>query len=187
MADAVPGPIAERPYMPGYGVPDDAEGLLPWSWAGERLAASRNYWVVTASADGRPHAMPVWGVWDDEDDEAASFWFSCGPASRKHRNVAANPYVVVTTSDTVEVVSVQGVAEIVADADRRRTMIARYVDKYAEPGDGPLAAAELAAFVGEQAIVAVHPERAFGIIEHADEFAARATRWRWPTPGGRAR
>ena len=25
--------------------------------------ASKNYWVSTASASGRPHAMPVWGVW----------------------------------------------------------------------------------------------------------------------------
>src|SRR5690606_27626478 len=31
-------PVAERPYMPGYGIvgPDEGSGLLPWSWAVER-------------------------------------------------------------------------------------------------------------------------------------------------------
>lgn len=116
------------------------------------------------------------GVWIDEP---ASFWFSCAATSRKHRNIVANPQVAVTTADTVEVVSVEGHAEIVTTGERRRSMIDRYVAKDAEPGG----AAELAGFVGVQAIVAVHPERAFGLIERADEFAARATRWRWPQPG----
>ncbi len=33
-------PRASRPYMPGYGILDAAsgKGLLPWSWASERLA-----------------------------------------------------------------------------------------------------------------------------------------------------
>ena len=59
--------------MPGYGIagPSEGTGLLPWAWAEERLSGSRNYWAVTLWPDGRPHAMPVWGVWDD-----ASFWFS---------------------------------------------------------------------------------------------------------------
>ena len=48
--------------MPGYGVPDDVGGLLPWSWAEERLVSNRNYWVVTVDADHHPHAMPVWGL-----------------------------------------------------------------------------------------------------------------------------
>ncbi len=32
-------PRASRPYMPGYGILDAAsgKGLLPWSWASERL------------------------------------------------------------------------------------------------------------------------------------------------------
>jgi hypothetical protein len=55
-------PRASRPYMPGYGIvgPTQGSGLLPWSWAEERLTASRNYWVASSWPDGRPHAMPVW-------------------------------------------------------------------------------------------------------------------------------
>jgi hypothetical protein len=34
--------------------------------------------------------MPVWGVWMEE-----AFYFSCGQASRKARNLALNPACVV--------------------------------------------------------------------------------------------
>ena len=77
-------PIASRPYMPGYGVepPDGGMGLLPWSWAEERLIASHEYWLATVRPDGRPHLMPVWGVWSD-----GSLWFSSSEGSRKARNL----------------------------------------------------------------------------------------------------
>jgi hypothetical protein len=54
-------PRASRPYMPDNGVvgPAEGRGLLPWSWAEERLIASHNYWVATVWPDGRPHVMPV--------------------------------------------------------------------------------------------------------------------------------
>ena len=58
-------PRASRPDMPGYGIlaAEAGRGLLPWSWAAERLAKARTYWLATTRPDGRPHAMPVWGVW----------------------------------------------------------------------------------------------------------------------------
>ena len=58
-------PKGSRPYMPGYGPLDAAQGtgLLPWSWAVERLERSHDYWVATIRPDGRPHVMPVWGIW----------------------------------------------------------------------------------------------------------------------------
>lgn len=54
-------PIASRPHMPGYGIAasDGGSGLLPWSWAVEQLAGSRNYWVSSVGVEGQPHAMPV--------------------------------------------------------------------------------------------------------------------------------
>src|SRR2546427_7283966 len=60
-------PTASRPYMPGYGLLDaqQGSGLLPWSWAVERLEHSHDYWVATTRPDGRPHVMPVRGVWMD--------------------------------------------------------------------------------------------------------------------------
>lgn len=161
--------------MPGYGVPDHPGGLLPWSWAESRLIRSRNYWVVTASAAGRPHAMPVWGVWLADLER---FAFSCSRQSRKARNIAENPYVAVAADDTVETVSVQGRAAHATDAEAD-TMVAAFVSKY-EQDDSARAA--LAEFIRGAAIFFVVPERAFGIIERAAEFSASATRWTWEAP-----
>lgn len=156
--------------MANYGVPDDLADALPWSWARERLVASRNYWVVTASAGGRPHAMPVWGVWLPGE----VFWFSCDNGSRKARNVRANPQVVVAADSTVEVVSVEGRARA-ATGDEITAAVAAFVEKYGhETGD-----ADLDEFLRANATFTVEPERAFGIIERPDEFSSRATRWRW--------
>lgn len=167
------GPRTERPYMPDYAVPAELDGVLPWGWAEARLVRTRNYWVVTASADGRPHSLPVWGVW--RSSPTAAFAFSCGEGSRKARNMVANPQVCVTGDDTAECVAVEGRVERVIDADEQAALIAAYVDKYAEP-DGR---DELAAFVGQHPLWLVRPERAFGIIERPDEFSARATKWVW--------
>lgn len=46
-------PKAGRPHMPGYGIldADKGRGLLPWSWATERLAKAHTYWVATTRVD----------------------------------------------------------------------------------------------------------------------------------------
>lgn len=170
--------------MSDYGVPAgpadpaDPNGALPWSWAEERVVANRNYWVVTASASGRPHAMPVWGVWLPETER---FWFSCSPNARKARNLAANPQCVVTVDDTVECVSMEGRGRLVdaadaADVEAIDRAVAAYLAKYWED---PAVHADMEVFLRNHAIFEVVPERAFGIIEHEDEFATRATRWHW--------
>ncbi len=162
--------------MADYGVPSDPAGALPWAWAQERLVRNKNYWVVTASASRRPHALPVWGVWLADTDR---FWFSCSQNARKLRNIAENPQCAVTVDDTVECVSVEGLARVAdpaGDADGIRQMIAAYLAKYWADPD---VHADMEAFIRRHAIVEFAPERAFGIIERDDEFAQRATRWRW--------
>jgi nitroimidazol reductase NimA-like FMN-containing flavoprotein (pyridoxamine 5'-phosphate oxidase superfamily) len=169
-------PIVERPAMEGYGVPADLEGTLPWSWAEQRLVANRNFWVVTASASARPHALPVWGVWMPDTER---FWFSCAPRSRKARNLAQNPQCAVAIDDTAECVSLEGRARV-ADPDEDAAsvdrVVAAYVSKY---WDDPAVRPEMEAFVRSNALVEVAPERAFGIVEREEEFSRRATRWRW--------
>jgi nitroimidazol reductase NimA-like FMN-containing flavoprotein (pyridoxamine 5'-phosphate oxidase superfamily) len=159
--------------MADYGVPDDLDGVLPWSWADERLTACRNFWIVTASTSARPHALPTWGIWMSEIER---FAFSCSTHSRKARNLRTNPQIVVTVDDTVECVSVEGRAREVAGADTEP-----YVDAFARKYESdPVKQRELAEFIHSNAIFQVVPERAFGIIEREDEFSQRATRWVWP-------
>ena len=159
--------------MADYGVPDDDDGVLPWAWAEERLLGSRNYWISTASAGGRPHSLPVWGVWLPDRER---FWFSCAGSSRKARNLRANPAVVVAPTDTVEVVSLEGRAAETTGGDVEAAIDAHFAKYGDEMGMGRDAVAE---FLTSNASFEVTPERAFGIIERADEFSQRATRWRW--------
>jgi hypothetical protein len=154
--------------MSDYGVPADLDGALPWEWASERLTGNRNYWVVTVDGDGQPHSMPVWGVWSGE-----SFWFSCSPNALKARNIAANPRVVVTGSDTVEVVSVEGTA--VATTVPYEVAVA-WAHKY---GDGSQSVDEMVEFFSSNAAFQVSPHKAIGMIERAEDFARCATRWSW--------
>ena len=171
-------PAADRPAnMADYGVPDDLDGVLPWSWAAERLGGYRNYWVTTVSPRSTPHSMPVWGVWIDD---RPGFYFSCAPAARKARNLSSNPNVVIGGDDTVEVVSLEGVARIVTDDDELGAVVDAYIDKYrAELGDD---AAGMDEFLRANSLYAVDPTKAFGMIERPDDFGPRATRWRWHTP-----
>ncbi len=165
-------PRVERPAMSEYGVPETLEGALDWSWARERLRTWRNFWIVTVSVSGRPHALPVWGVWLDDPDQ---FWFSCARSARKARNLAENSHVVVAGEDTVEVVSIEGVARRATVAESTRAIEA-YLAKY---WDDPSQLPEMQAFLESNAMFFVDPERAFGVIEREEDFAARATRWVW--------
>jgi PPOX class probable F420-dependent enzyme len=165
-------PIGERPAMAAYGTESPEWKALPWEWAAERLARNKNFWLATVSAGGEPHSLPVWGVWSDDD---LRFMFSCAPMARKARNIRANPRVVFTNDDTVECVSVEGTATALTDAARIDTWIDRYVAKYrSEVPEG------LGDFVRSHAMFEIHPRVAFAIIEREEEFALRATRWRFP-------
>ena len=59
--------------------------------------------------------MPLWGV--RYPVPLDRFMFSGSPNSRKARNIAENPNVVVMVDDTVECVSVEGVARVIADVN----------------------------------------------------------------------
>ena len=118
-------PKLSRPHFPGYGITDAEEGMLPWSWAEERLAASRNYWISTTRPDGRPHAMPVWGVWHD-----GSLCFGTGERSQKARNLRANPHVVAHVESGDEAVILEGVVEEVLAEDVVEPVSQEYERKY---------------------------------------------------------
>jgi PPOX class probable F420-dependent enzyme len=156
-------PRASRPYMPDYGIqgPGEGSGLLAWSWAEERLTASRNYWVTSLWPDGRPHSMPVWGVWDGR-----ALWFSSGRRSRKARNLAADPRCVVTTEDATEPVVVEGAAQLIDEREE--------IDRVAELMNAKYGGIT-AEFLAAHATIRVTPRWAFGIAH--DDFTGSPTRW----------
>lgn len=155
--------------MSDYGVTAETWEPLPWSWAAERLTGNRNFWLVTVSGEGRPHALPVWGVWDDGDHR---FVFSCAAGSTKAANLAENPRVVVMVDDTVECVSVEGRATRLTDEARLDTWVERYLHKYR-----PISPDLDGDFIRGGAVFEVTPDRVLSVIEREDEFATRPTRW----------
>lgn len=168
-------PTVDRPDMPeDYGPRDTLDGVLPWSWADERLAGSRNYWVATTTADGAPHVAPVWGTW-----VAGALWFGTSPASAKGRHLHRDPRVVVNLESGDEVVIVHGDAALVPvsdlDDDLRRRLDDGYGAKYVDPETGePM---RLAAGPPGTSIVRVAPRKVLGWSEH--DFVATRTRWRF--------
>ncbi len=117
-------PRARRPTsMSAYGVPEEEDGMLPWSWAAERLAKGHNYWVATNG----PHASPVWALWRN-----GALVFSCSPQSRKGKAIKRDPRVVVHLESGDEVVIVEGNAEPFTVDD---SMLDEYERKYAFRAD----------------------------------------------------
>ncbi len=143
--------------MPGYGVvgPAEGSGLLPWSWAEERLRESQNYWLASVCPDGRPHVMPVWGVWDGD-----AFWFSSSRRSRKATESAADPVVL------------EGIAEAINHTDPILDFLARTNAKYG----ADLTPEFLDPTINT--VFRVQPRWAFG-LRH-DDFTGSPTRWTFP-------
>ena len=160
-------PTASRPHMPGYGIlgPNDGTGLLRWSWATERLAASHDYWLATVRPDGRPHVMPVWGTWQSD-----AVWFSSSGDSRKTRNLAVNPRAAITTDNALEPVVVEGHVERVTEEPLIAAFAKAVNTKYGTDYS--------VAFFTDNACFRLRPSWVFGLCE--DDFAGSPTRWIFP-------
>ena len=103
--------MRSRPYAPGYGIPSNPRGMLPWSFVEERMRAARDYWVATVLPTGGPHLTPVWGLWVE-----GAFYFGSGPRTREASNLAENPNVAVHPQGD-DVVIIEGSVEAVTDPD----------------------------------------------------------------------
>ncbi|MGZ4592416.1 MAG: pyridoxamine 5'-phosphate oxidase family protein [Actinomycetes bacterium] len=161
---------ASRPHMPGYGIlPDDeGTGLLHWADVEARLAASHDYWVATSWPDGRPHVMPVWGVWTQ-----TALWFSSSLLSRKISNLRHDARCVITTADAIDPVIVEGEARIVADSPDIQAFLDALNSKYATSYDLVFADPEV------NATVRVEPRTAFALL--GSDFTGSPTRFTFDT------
>jgi Pyridoxamine 5'-phosphate oxidase len=120
-------PVAAQLQLPeGYGTPSR---LLAWIEVRQRLEAAEQYWLATTRPDGRPHVVPVDGVWVDD------IWYFGGAAEAVHqRNLRDNRQVAVHLADPIAAVIVEGTAEwrtpgpdeARAIADATRIKYARY-------------------------------------------------------------
>ena len=83
--------------------------------------------LATVSADGSPHAMPMWFLYEDD-----AIWFMTGGRSQKAKNVKRTGVATVVL-DTREVpyyaIMVKGAAEVLPamDYDKRLRMVTKYL------------------------------------------------------------
>jgi hypothetical protein len=157
-------PAAGRPKMPkGYAISRRRKGLLSWPRAATRLLKSRNYWVVTAQRNGRPHAVPVWGVWVD-----GAVCFGTDRGSRKAKNLAQNRALVIHLESGDDVLILHGSAEEVKDRGRLGRIDEAYRKKYQMRLDEA---------PGNLVVYALRPRVALAWRER--DFNRRATRWKF--------
>jgi nitroimidazol reductase NimA-like FMN-containing flavoprotein (pyridoxamine 5'-phosphate oxidase superfamily) len=157
-------PSADRPFAPGYGIlgADEGKGLLRWDWVASKMQRCRTFWLSTTHANhGRPHVMPVWGVWLDD-----AFFFSTGRKSRKGQNLAANPACTIANDNGEEAVIIEGLATPVEDSAALKRIAAVYKKKY-----------KLDPRSMNEPIFIVRPSTVFGFIEKS--FPKSATRWKF--------
>ncbi len=108
-------PAAELLFSPSDATPisTDEATLKPWTDASEHLGAAPTYWLATGRPDGRPHVMPVLGVWLQD-----AIYVATRPQSRKGKNLAQNVDCVVSvTTETVSLVVECVATELTDDID----------------------------------------------------------------------
>lgn len=148
--------------MINYGVSAEADGLLTWQWASDRLRASRNYWLSTTRADGRPHAAPLWAVWLDD-----ALCFGVDPNSVKARNFAHQPWAVMHAESGDEVVILEGTPTPLTDLNLFARVAADYAAKYNITLSAPTDPSA--------ALLILRPQIALAWLESS--FPTTATRW----------
>jgi hypothetical protein len=102
------------PHMQPLYISQHKKKFLPWSHAEERLVQSRSYWICTTRPDGRPHSIPVWGMWVD-----GALFFGTARDARKAKNIAKNPAVSVHLESGDDVVILEGKA-VEADVSEKK-------------------------------------------------------------------
>jgi hypothetical protein len=109
--------------------------------------------------------MPVWGIWLDD-----RFVFSTSPASRKARNLAANPHAVLHLESGAQVVVLECRAAQVDDA----ADLAAFVDTYNAKYDWNFTVRD----VENGGVYELRPLKAFAWMDdHGEAFSGTATRW----------
>jgi hypothetical protein len=169
MSDRDLRPQASRPGPAGYFLTaEEGTGLLPYSHIAGRLEHARNFWLATSGLDGRPHCMPVWGIWADD-----RFLFSTGPTTQKARNLAENPNTVLHLESGAQVVVLECRGREVNEPDALEAFRIAYNAKY----DWDFTKEQLSG----GGVFELRPTKAFAWCgDQGEAFSGTATRWTFP-------
>ena len=146
--------------------PHRTRGHIPWSKIEHWLQAFRSIWVSTTRPDGRPHAVPVWYIWDGR-----YLYFISDRHLQKAKNLARQPWIVVHAGDGDDVVILEGNVEIMTDRPELERVDAAYRAKYVDPGSG----AQATIFEPESDLYRVNVKRImaweYGTVAHRTDWS----------------
>jgi len=126
-------PKITRPQFP-KGYVDNPSAILTWEYIVKRLSESKNYWLCSVRPDGRPHAIPRWGVFVDE-----RFYYDGSPETRHARNIAENPHVSLHLESGDEALIAEGICAAAGkpSPELAQKLAAAYCAKYEQFGYAP--------------------------------------------------
>jgi len=144
-----------------------ADSTVSWPEVAARLAAARNYWLSTTMPGGAPHAAPVWGVVIGD-----TLYLYGERRTRKARNLAADPRLVVHLESGDDVVIVRGTAEDLGTPAQVPHVVIALAAKYASPADRQYLPD---ADPGFDVVYAVRPQSA--MMWRLPDYEASQRRW----------
>ena len=106
-------------------------GFIPWNKVDTWLKGFRSIWVSTTCPDGRPHATPVWYLWD-----GGHIYFASNKKSQKAKNLAKQPQIVVHAGDGDDAIILEGTVDIVTEPNEWTQINYAYMEKYVDPHSG---------------------------------------------------
>ncbi|WP_350277925.1 pyridoxamine 5'-phosphate oxidase family protein [Kribbella sp. HUAS MG21] len=91
-------------------MPETEAALLDWSFVSAQLENATHYWLTTIATDGRPHSVPVWGLWYGN-----RLHFEGRPQAAWARNLLRDPRVTAHPPEPEQVVMLEGRARVIQD------------------------------------------------------------------------
>ena len=106
---------------------------IPWRKVDIWLQGYRSIWLSTTRPDGRPHCVPVWYIWLGDEKRV---YIVTHYTAVKVRNIAHQPYVVLTAGNADDTIIIEGTAHLVSDTAERERVNQLWMEKYVDPHSG---------------------------------------------------
>ena len=110
---------------PEYGISEVGAEHATLEQLAERFASERTWWIATARPDGRPHAVPIWGVRCE-----GHLIFGTDPRSVKTKNLVASPHASLHLESGDKVAILECTVEHLPADKLPASFVATYKDKY---------------------------------------------------------
>ncbi len=81
---------------------------MDWNTVRAKLTDAMVYWLATVRPDGRPHVVPLDGLWRED-----RWYFGGSPETVRHQNLQAEPRVALHLPDAQAAVIVEGTCEVI--------------------------------------------------------------------------